>query len=227
MAPTPTYLVHVNSPWTLIANPCAGRGRCLRVAHASADRLRQTGQEVVVRLTEYRGHGTELAAEAVRAQHNAVIVCGGDGTIAEVLPSLVRQQTALGVIPQGTGNDLARALSIPRAPASAVRLLQDGTPTTMDLGRCGDRWFATVAAFGFDAVVGNFASPYSAGSAYVLLHHAFGEVNGKRGAWGHAIGGMGAISEALAAEARHRGVEITTDCAVERVLVSGGRARGA
>ncbi len=49
------------------------------------------------------------------------------------------------------------------------------------------------ALFGFDAIVGNYASPYAAGSAYVMLHHAFGEVNGKKGVWGHAIGGMGAI----------------------------------
>ena len=50
------------------------------------------------------------------------------------------------------------------------------------------------ALFGFDAIVGNYASPYAAGSAYVMLHHAFGEVNGKKGVWGHAIGGMGAIT---------------------------------
>ena len=54
------------------------------------------------------------------------------------------------------------------------------------------------AAFGFDAVVGNYASPDSPGSAYVMLHHTFGEVNGKKGAWGHAIGGMGAITQAMA-----------------------------
>ncbi|MBD9215232.1 MAG: hypothetical protein EGQ22_07085, partial [Senegalimassilia anaerobia] len=48
--------------------------------------------------------------------------------------------------------------------------------------------------YGFDGIVGNYASPYAAGSAYVLLHHVFGEVNGKKGAWGHAIGGMGAIT---------------------------------
>jgi phytoene dehydrogenase-like protein len=81
-------------------------------------------------------------------------------------------------------------------------------------------WFESdpiKAAFGFDAVVGNYASPYHSGTAYVLLHHCFGEVNGKRGAWGHAIGGMGAISEALAAEARRLGVEISCDSAVARV----------
>jgi len=81
-------------------------------------------------------------------------------------------------------------------------------------------WFESdpvKAVFGFDAVVGNYASPYHPGTAYVLLHHCFGEVNGKRGQWGHAIGGMGAISEALAAEARRLGVEIRCDAPAARV----------
>ena len=81
-------------------------------------------------------------------------------------------------------------------------------------------WFESEpvkAAFAFDAVVGNFASPYHPGTAYVLLHHCFGEVNGKRGQWGHAIGGMGAISEALAAEARRLGVNIECEAPVARV----------
>jgi phytoene dehydrogenase-like protein len=82
------------------------------------------------------------------------------------------------------------------------------------------------AAFGFDAVVGNFASPYAPGSAYVLLHHVFGEVNGKRGQWGHALGGMGAITQAMAREALARGVEIFTGRAVEQVAVRDGRATG-
>ena len=73
------------------------------------------------------------------------------------------------------------------------------------------------ALFGFDAIVGNYASPYAAGSAYVMLHHAFGEVNGKKGVWGHAIGGMGAITQAMARAARGHGAEIET---------RGRRARG-
>src|SRR5882757_7560520 len=82
------------------------------------------------------------------------------------------------------------------------------------------------ALFGFDAIVGNYASPYAAGSAYVMLHHAFGEVNGKKGVWGHAIGGMGAIGQAIAAAARQRGVTIDTDAGVREVIVERDRAVG-
>ncbi|WP_027578182.1 NAD(P)/FAD-dependent oxidoreductase [Bradyrhizobium sp. Ai1a-2] len=82
------------------------------------------------------------------------------------------------------------------------------------------------ALFGFDAVVGNYASPYAAGSAYVMLHHAFGEVNGKKGVWGHAVGGMGAITQAMAAAARAHGVEIDVDSGVREVMVENGRAAG-
>ncbi|WP_065752691.1 phytoene desaturase family protein [Bradyrhizobium paxllaeri] len=82
------------------------------------------------------------------------------------------------------------------------------------------------ALFGFDAIVGNYASPYAAGSAYVMLHHAFGEVNGKKGVWGHAIGGMGAITQAMARAARGAGAEIETEAGVREVIVESGRAAG-
>ena len=100
---------------------------------------------------------------------------------------------------------------------------------TKNAGEILDRRFESApikAAFGFDAVVGNFASPYAPGSAYVLLHHVFGEVNGRRGQWGHAKGGMGAITQAMAKECVARGVAIRTGSAVARVLVKGGRACG-
>jgi phytoene dehydrogenase-like protein len=100
---------------------------------------------------------------------------------------------------------------------------------TKSAGEVLDRWFESgpiKAALGFDAVVGNFASPYTPGSAYVLLHHVFGEVNGKRGQWGHARGGMGAITQAMAAECRARGVTLRTDAAVVRVQVEAGQAAG-
>jgi phytoene dehydrogenase-like protein len=92
-----------------------------------------------------------------------------------------------------------------------------------------DAWFESApikAAYGFDGIVGNYASPYSAGSGYVLLHHVFGEVNGKKGVWGHAIGGMGAISQAMAKAAAERGVDIRVSSPVREVLVEAGRAVG-
>jgi phytoene dehydrogenase-like protein len=82
------------------------------------------------------------------------------------------------------------------------------------------------ALYGFDAVVGFYGSPYTPGTGYVLLHHAFGEVNGKRRVWGHAVGGMGAISDAMAKAAASHGAEIETDAPVRELLVENGRAGG-
>ena len=90
-------------------------------------------------------------------------------------------------------------------------------------------WFETPvvqALFGFDSIVGNYASPSHPGTGYVLLHHVFGEVNGKKGIWGHAIGGMGAITQAMAKSAASRGAVIRTDAGVREVIIEGGRAVG-
>jgi phytoene dehydrogenase-like protein len=135
------------------------------------------------------------------------------------------------------GRDLWELLRFGRGfralPLAAQRELHE--LFTRSAGEVLDHWFecdALKALYGFDSIVGNYASPYTPGSAYVLLHHAFGEVNGKSGIWGHAIGGMGAITQALAAEARRLGVHIECDAPVERIITSraagrigGGRVR--
>lgn len=93
-----------------------------------------------------------------------------------------------------------------------------------------DQWFeneTVKAAFAFDGIVGAYAAPSTPGTAYVLLHHCFGEVNGKLGRWGHAVGGMGAITQAMAKSAVKAGAVIRTDAAVASVLTEGGRAAGA
>ena len=90
-------------------------------------------------------------------------------------------------------------------------------------------WFEAepvLAAFAFDSVVGNLASPCTPGSAYVLLHHTFGGVNGKKGQWGHAVGGMGAITQAMAQACRDAGVTVELEAPIERLLVDAGRIRG-
>ena len=91
------------------------------------------------------------------------------------------------------------------------------------------QWFehpSVIAAFAFDGIVGAYASPHTPGTAYVLLHHAFGEVNGQKGRWGHAIGGMGAITQAMRKAAEQRGVVMTTEAPVRQVVTENGRATG-
>ncbi len=114
-----------------------------------------------------------------------------------------------------------------RLPLEQQRVLLD--LFTRSAGEMLDEQFESdlvKAVFGFDAIVGNYASPYTPGSAYVMLHHAFGEVNGRKGAWGHAIGGMGAITQAMASAARAHGAEIETDAAVREIIVERDRVRG-
>jgi len=92
-----------------------------------------------------------------------------------------------------------------------------------------DQWFESEhvkALFAFDGIVGSFAAPSTPGTAYVLLHHCFGEVNGKPGVWGHAVGGMGAITGAMARAAQRAGAEIRLEAPVARVVVENGRAAG-
>ena len=92
-----------------------------------------------------------------------------------------------------------------------------------------DSWFENEhvkAAFGFDSIVGNFASPDTPGSAYVLLHHVFGEIDGDKGAWGHAIGGMGSITQAMEKACKDEGVKIYTDSPVNEIIIENGTAIG-
>ena len=153
--------------------------------------------------------------------------------IADVLRDLVLQTP-----PNVTaGGWLAALPELLRGARQARRVAKLDLPMRRELldlfvksaGDYLDSWFESApikAAYGFDGVVGNYASPYAGGSAYVLLHHVFGEVNGKKGAWGHAIGGMGAITQAMAKAAAERGVEIRVASPVREVLVEGGRAVG-
>ena len=105
-------------------------------------------------------------------------------------------------------------------------LLDFFTKSAADILNRSFRTDLVKALFGFDAVVGNYASPETPGSAYVLLHHLFGEAAGVAGAWGHAIGGMGAITDAMARAAREKGVDILLDAPVDEIIVERGRAAG-
>ena len=92
-----------------------------------------------------------------------------------------------------------------------------------------DSWFENdhiKACFGFDSIVGNYASPETPGSAYVLLHHVFGEIDGEKGAWGHAMGGMGSITQIMRTVCEEIGVDISTNASVKNVIVEDSVAKG-
>lgn len=100
---------------------------------------------------------------------------------------------------------------------------------TMSIGDFLDRWFESdpiKGLFGFEGVIGNFQGPYEQGTAYVLLHHVFGQVDGRTGAWAYAKGGMGAITQSMASFARSKGAVIETGAEVAEVLRKGGRTTG-
>ena len=139
--------------WPIIANPRAGGGRAFRLARKAVLRLEKEGHATDLLLTKSRGHALELANAAVASGATRLLVCGGDGTISEVLPALAGRETPLGLLPFGTANDFARAMGIPRSLDGALRTLFTGAIRKVDLGSVGDQLFSTVAAFGFDAHV--------------------------------------------------------------------------
>lgn len=160
------------------------------------------------------------------------------GTRLEALADVLRG-LVLETPPNALEHDLVGSLrELVKAGGLANRLRKLGLEGDRDLleiftasaGDFLDHWFESApikAAFGFDGIVGHYASPYAPGSAYVLLHHCFGEVNGEKGRWGHAIGGMGAITQAMAKAAREKGADIRVGSFVKEVLVEKGRAVGA
>ena len=154
--------------------------------------------------------------------------------IASVLRELVLQ-TPPNVIQGGWHTALPELLRAARIGGRFAKLKPPMQQEALSLfvssaGDYLDGWFESApikAVYGFDGIVGNYASPYSPGTGYVLLHHVFGEVNGKKGAWGHAIGGMGAITQAMAKCAASRGVDIRVNMGVREIIVENGRAVGA
>ena len=154
--------------------------------------------------------------------------------MADVLRELVLQ-TPPNVVAGGWRHALPELLRAARVGKRIAGLDMPLRRELLQLFGCSagdylDGWFDSdpiKAVYGFDGIVGNYASPYTPGSAYVLLHHAFGEVNGRKGVWGHAIGGMGAITQAMARSASARGADIRVGAPVREVLVERGRAVGA
>jgi diacylglycerol kinase (ATP) len=145
----------------VLVNPDAGRGRGSSRADAAIARLRERGFDPVVHTGSSAEESRRLAAEAVAAQPDVLVIVGGDGTLSSVVDVLTGSGIPLVLVPAGTGNDLARSLSIPfgsdEAAALAVEAAVDGIPRSLDVGEAvcegTSAHFLTIAALGFDAKV--------------------------------------------------------------------------
>jgi YegS/Rv2252/BmrU family lipid kinase len=135
-----------------IVNPLAGLG-LWPGAQPAADRLLAAGWSVDLVQTDHAGHATELARQAVARGYHLAIGCGGDGTLNEIVQGLAGSQTALGIIPMGTANVLAREMGLPLDPVKAAEVLLAGHVRVVDVGWAADRAFVMMAGIGFDATV--------------------------------------------------------------------------
>lgn len=145
----------------VLVNPDAGRGRGMARADAAIAGLRDRGIDPVVHTGSSAADSRRLVAEAVAAKPDALVIIGGDGTLATVVDVLTDSGVPLVLVPAGTGNDLARSLSIPFGSEESVDLavsaVTDGVIRSLDVGEAvcpdGSSRFLTVAALGFDAKV--------------------------------------------------------------------------
>lgn len=136
-----------------IVNPISGTQGKKTILKWIDERLDRSCYDYKVVKTEYAGHATEIAANAVNEGIDIVVSIGGDGTINETARSLVHTNTALGIIPCGSGNGLARHLHIPMEPKAAIDILNEGYQIPMDYGKINDIPFFCTCGVGFDAFV--------------------------------------------------------------------------
>ncbi len=136
-----------------IINPISGTSRKGKVVNAIKRRIDHQRFAVEIRYTEYAGHAVEIAREAAEAGFDIVVAVGGDGTINEVARSLVHTQTALAIVPSGSGNGLARHLLIPMDIEKALDIINANVVTDLDYGLINDKPFFCTCGVGFDAFI--------------------------------------------------------------------------
>jgi len=143
----------------LLTNPTSGKGKGGRFRDAALGRLTDAGIEVTSVQGGSADEALDLARTAVADGVDALVVCGGDGMVHLGVQATARTQVPLGIIPAGTGNDVARYFDLPRKdPVAAADRVIGGHRRVIDLARCGDRYFITVLAAGFDAIVNERAN---------------------------------------------------------------------
>jgi diacylglycerol kinase (ATP) len=167
--------VNVSAIINPISGAAAGRDAAARRTATLARQLEQRGLRASIEITVRSGHARELAAAAARNRADLVIVWGGDGTVNEVGAALLGTDTALGLVPAGSGNGLAAALGTPRDPIAAIANALDGDRRAIDAGMIAGRPFFNIAGIGVDA----------------RIARRFNErAHGTRGAWPYILIGV-------------------------------------
>ncbi len=145
-----------------LTNPTAGKGKASRARDVAVPRLREAGLVVRSLAGSDAAEALGLARKAVADGVDALVVCGGDGMVHLAVQALAGTGTPLGIIPAGTGNDTARYFDLPlNSPVEAAERVIAGKTRVIDLARCGDKYFVTVLAAGFDAIVNERANTMS------------------------------------------------------------------
>lgn len=146
----------MTTPNVLLINPSGGRGKVLRYEAELRRLAGETGARVEV--SHDAADVTRVAREAAEAGAARFVVAGGDGTVHHAVQALAGTGCALGIVPLGSGNDLARVLGLPREPEAAFRVATEGAVRQIDVGRAGEALFAGVASFGLDGEATRFAA---------------------------------------------------------------------
>ena len=136
-----------------VVNPISGTQSKKAILKWIDERMDQSVYDYSIVRTEYAGHATQIAASAVEDKVDVVVAIGGDGTINEIARALVHSETALGIIPCGSGNGLARHLRIPMEPKAAIDIIDQGNRLCIDYGKINNIPFFCTCGVGFDAFV--------------------------------------------------------------------------
>ncbi|MCY1634673.1 diacylglycerol/lipid kinase family protein [Marinifilum sp. D737] len=147
-----------------IINPISGNGKQKHIENLLKQHIDESKFQLTIKMTQYAGHASELTKEAIEKRFDLVIAIGGDGTINEIASALTFSNVAMGIIPCGSGNGLARHLGIPMNAKKAIQYLNKAKINSMDTACINEHRFVNVAGIGFDALIAHqFANMNSRG----------------------------------------------------------------
>lgn len=144
----------------IIWNPVAGNGKAMQTFSIVEEALKARGVPYLASRSEFPGHAVALAKDAVKDGCSPIVALGGDGTVREVASALFGTEAAMGILPCGTGNDLSRALNLPKDPIQALELILGGEARRMDAAKANDELYFNIAGFGFDVDVLDYTEIY-------------------------------------------------------------------